>query len=217
MKVLDLFYGLGGFSQAFKERGHEIVTVDIEEKFNPTICKDVLELTIEDLKSYMPFDVVLASPPCTCFSIASISTHWNPNRRPKETAKHAIAIVKKTLQLIEYLNPKFWIVENPRGMLRKMSFMKVYHHKLITLCQYGDTRMKPTDLWGKFPMVFSARRCYNNDNCHESAPRGSKTGTQGLPTSAERAKLPYGLSKELCSACENPSIYNVWLTAEGEQ
>jgi len=48
MRVLDLFSGLGGWSQAFKDRGHEVVTVDIAPKFAPIICKDIMELTPEE-------------------------------------------------------------------------------------------------------------------------------------------------------------------------
>ena len=205
MRILDLFCGLGGWSQAFKDRGHEVVTVDIEQKFNPIICKDIGKLTIFDLKKaadYLSFDVVLASPPCNCFSVASIGKHWNYDGTPKKTAKKAISLVQNTLFLIKELNPKFWVMENPRGMLRQLPFMKLYHRKTITQCQYGSKRMKPTDLWGKFPFLFSARNCKNGDSCHVSAPRGSQTGTQGFATTEERAKIPYGLSEEMCRACE---------------
>ena len=37
--------------------------------------------------------------------------------------------------------------------------------------------------------------CKNGDDCHESAPRGSRTGTQGLNNAFERSKVP----EELCS------------------
>ena len=35
------------------------------------------------------------------------------------------------------------------------------------------------------------------DEINESAPRGSKTGTQGLKGAYERSKVPYQLCKEL--------------------
>lgn len=37
--------------------------------------------------------------------------------------------------------------------------------------------------------------CKNGDSCHQSAPRGSKTGTQGLKGSKERSVIP----AELCN------------------
>lgn len=35
MKVLDLFSGLGGWSAAFKDRGHTVFTVDVHPDFKP--------------------------------------------------------------------------------------------------------------------------------------------------------------------------------------
>lgn len=206
MKVLDLYKGFGGWSQAFKDREHEVVTVDINPKFNPDICKDIFTLTTHDLETYGKFDVILASPPCEHFSVASISKNWTGGIRvyePKteETCK-AIALVKHTLQLIEQLNPRFWVLENPMGVLRKLPFMAKYHHRLVTYCQYGEHIMKPTDLWGKFPLTFAAKSCKNGASCHDRAPREAKTGTQGLKDSASRAKIPYGLSLAICIACE---------------
>jgi len=205
MNVLDLFSGLGGWSEAFKDRGHRVVTIDILAKFNPTICIDIMN--IDNISKYGNFDIILASPPCNCFSVASIGKHWVGKEikyTPKdEETKKAILLVQHTLKLIEEHNPKFWILENPMGILRKLSFMQKYEHRFVTYCQYGEHRMKPTDLWGKFPKLFIAKSCKNGDLCHDRAPRGSHIGgTQGIKSSEERAKIPYGLSLAICIACE---------------
>jgi len=199
MKVLDLFCGLCGWSQAFKERGHDVVTVDNNPKFNSTICKDIMELTAKDFEKYGHFDVILASPPCNCFSIASVYRHWD-NGIPKEDTKKAIELVFHTLKLIDDLKPTFWILENPMCMLRKVIGKPTV---TITQCQYGRDVMKPTDLWGDLPKSFEAKRCKNGDICHERSPRGShKTGIQSLKNPELRAKIPYGLSLAICFACE---------------
>jgi hypothetical protein len=44
--------------------------------------------------------------------------------------------------------------------------------------------------------------CKNGDKCHESAPRGSKTGTQGLKGSVERSVIPKELCEYIVSLCE---------------
>lgn len=204
MKVLDLFSGLNGWNQAFHDRGHKICTVDINSKFNADITADINNLSINDIGKN--FDVILASPPCEHFSVASIGKNWTGGKKayiPKtEATVYAIKTVQHALKIIKEINPQFWIMENPMGILRKMTFMQNYDHKFITYCQYGETRMKPTDLWGKFPPTFEARHCHNNAACHERAPRGAKTGTQGIKGSANRAKIPYQLSLEMCIACE---------------
>lgn len=202
LRVLDLFSGLGGWSAAFKDRGHDVVTVDFNPDFKPTIAADVLELRPDQVPG--PWDVILASPPCECFSMAAGDSHWLPGYVPKPTAEHAIRIVAASLKLIQDLAPRYWVMENPRAMLRKISFMGKYPRKTVTYCQFGDTSMKPTDLWGRFPPNLRLPpMCSNGDSCHEAAPRGSKTGTQGKNGAADRAVVPYALSLRVCLALEN--------------
>ena len=67
MKSLDLFCGTKSFSKVAEEKGFECTTLDILEKFNPTICCDLMDW---DYTQYKPgdFDIVWASPPCTDYS-----------------------------------------------------------------------------------------------------------------------------------------------------
>lgn len=82
---LDLFSGKGGFSQAFEESEEwEVVTVDVEAEFDPDLCADVLELRPADLLEAIGLDrdeidvlVVLASPPCTDFTLACMNKKWD--------------------------------------------------------------------------------------------------------------------------------------------
>lgn len=197
MRVLDLFSGLGGFSQAFKDRGHWVITVDNNPKFKPDLEKDINLLKSDELPG--PFHVILASPPCQCFSVANIGRRWKGGIPDKKTVD-AINLVNKTLKLIEQLKPKFWVLENPRGMLRTIIGKP---QTTISQCQYGNIYMKPTDLWGKLPSTFIPKMCKNNSSCHEKAPRGSLTGLQKIRNPELRALIPYKLSLELCLACEN--------------
>ena len=88
-------------------------------------------------------DVIWASPPCTSYSIAAISHHRkkNPitgNLDPvSDFAKLSDNLVQHTIELIRELQPKYWFIENPRGGLRKMAFMKNLPRYTITYCQYG--------------------------------------------------------------------------------
>jgi site-specific DNA-cytosine methylase len=76
---IDLCSGLGGFSRAFKDAGWEVVTVDVEERFLPTVVADVRNLGSRTLelatkkKSFRAYAkvIVLSSPPCTFFSRAA--------------------------------------------------------------------------------------------------------------------------------------------------
>ena len=83
-----------------------------------------------------------------------------------------------------------------------MDFMQDLPRYTVTYCQYGDKRMKPTDIWTNHPNPNFLPMCKNGDKCHESAPRGSRTGTQGLQNSAERAIIPEALCEHIVEICE---------------
>ena len=208
---LDLFAGLGGFSQAFEDAEEcEVITVDIEPEFDTTYTADVLDLRPSDVLEWLPDEydtlVILASPPCTAFSMAASGTHLDSDGNPvSEWGRESLALTHHTIGLIKGLNPDWWVVENPMGGMRNELGSDPDAH--IWWCQYGSKRAKPTDLWGDIPPSFDARTCANgNSDCHhEPAPRGSDSGTQASNRSAaERAKLPYGLSSALLEAVENP-------------
>lgn len=205
MKILDLFSGSGSFSLAFKDRGHRVTTIDIEEKFHPDIAMDVFKLTPRQV-TLGGFDVVLASPPCTCFSVASIGTHWMGGKEayiPKTNAAMiSIALVEHTKSLVSYIKPRFFVMENPRGVLRKLNCVKDLPRETVWYCQYGDERAKPTDLFGTLPFSFIPKICHNGATDHASAPRGARSGTQGRNGAYERSKIPYNLSLKLCLAME---------------
>jgi len=204
MRVLDLFSGLGGWSAAFADAGHEVVTVELDPKMESTITADVSKLDSIDVPG--PWDVILASPPCQRFSVGTIGKNWKRNADgsflpTNEGAIDALALVEATRRIIDELSPRYFIIENPRGMLRKMPVISDLPRVTVTYCQYGTQHMKPTDLWGSFPPSLWFRKpCSNNATCHESAPRGAKTGTQGIHGSSLRSLVPYALSEAVMNA-----------------
>lgn len=212
MRVLDLFSGLRGWSEPFHERGHETFTIELAEHFEADAhidCGDVA--AVLEAVPWQP-DIILASPPCTSFSMMTVGKNWTHDGQPKrETAVQGQRLVLATVRIIAALRPRWWIIENPRARLRSLPFLEGFERRTVTYCHLGESRMKPTDLWGAFPAsLVLPIECSNLpapcplglDPCHVAAPRGSTTGTQGMD-SAESAKIPAALARLVCIAAEN--------------
>ena len=209
MIVLDLFCGTKSIAKAFEARGHTVYTVDWDKRFNPDLAVDIGTLTandIIDLCGGFP-DVIWASPDCTTYSVAAISTHRrkesNGSLSPvTDYAKRCDAINEYLIALIKGLNPRYWFIENPVGGLRKMDFMQKLPRYTVTYCQYGERRQKPTDIWTNHPDPKFKPQCKRGAPCHDAAPRGAKTGTQSLKNRIEKARIPEMLCNHIVDICE---------------
>ena len=202
IKVLELFAGSRSIGKAAESLGMEVFSVDWEKYKDIDLSIDIENLT----KEHIPFipDAVWASPDCTTYSIAACSTHRRNSIEPfsdyaikcDRVNQHFIKLIKEWLTINQQM---VFFIENPRGMLRKMPFMQEFKRHTIWYCKYGDDRAKPTDIWTNSQTWIPRPECHNFRNgvkhCHhESAPRGSKTGTQGKKGHYERSKIP----NELC-------------------
>jgi len=172
MKVLDLFSGLGGFSQAFKDRGHTVHTLDNNPEFRTTWTYD-----IKEFQPVLEYDVILASPPCTEFSKASMPDSWNNNRKVNPDTE----LVEEAMRIIRVSQPTYWVLENVRGSRPFIEPILGKYRK----------RVGSRYLWGNFPIFYCTH----------------KYGKWKLPPSKDRAALrsliPYELSLSLCMAIEN--------------
>lgn len=207
MRVYDFYSGWEGWSKPFREAGHNVTSIDIEKRFNPDWCMDILQLKPEDVADA---DVILASPPCEAFSVASIGTHWTGGAKAYEPftahARLSLQLVTHTQYIINTVKPKWWVMENPRGLLRKLITPPT---ATTWYCQWGTSRAKPTDIWtnltGRWPT------CYNGCLDHDQQSRyysvrkalGQNGGTQGMVDTAARAVIPYQLASEVLHAVTN--------------
>jgi len=231
MRVLELFAGTRSIGKAFEERGHQVYSIDWDEQFdNIDWHADIGKITAQDILERLGHpDVIWASPDCTTFSVMAIGHHRrkNPvtgNLDPvSEYAKQCDIIDVHVLQLIQELKPKFWFIENPRGGMRKMDWMQGLPRYTVTYCKYGDTRMKPTDIWTNHPCPQFLPPCQNGDTCHMPSPRGAtvkKMREAGLDVSfiggtqweyekvdrnmrgVLRSKIPDKLCQHIVDICE---------------
>lgn len=224
MKVLELFAGTRSIGKAFEARGHEVYSVEWSKDFeNINLYADIGTLTAQDiLEKFGRPDVIWASPDCTTFSVMAISHHRRKNATTgnldpvSDYAKFCDRVDQNVLRLIEELQPKYWFIENPRGGMRKMTWMQGLPRYTVTYCQYGETRMKPTDIWTNHPRPCFKPPCKKGDTCHAAAPRWKtvkKLRDQGIEIEVggtqysqkggrDRSVIPAQLCEHIVDICE---------------
>lgn len=110
MRVVDLFAGVGGWSEGARQAGHTVVAaVERDQTAATWYAKnhgdhvshyDILDVGVSSL---LDCDILLASPPCPNFSIAKAGG---------EETEQDIALASKVAWFIENLLPKYVFIEN---------------------------------------------------------------------------------------------------------
>ena len=115
MNLLELFSGTGSVGTIAKSLGYNVISLDLK---NADINCDILEW---DYKQFdrNHFDFIWSSPPCTEYSVAKTKGIRN--------IEYANSIVLKTIEIIKYFNPKYFVIENPQtGLLKNQEFMNEF-------------------------------------------------------------------------------------------
>lgn len=161
MRTLELFAGTQSFSKGIKRLSadNDAITVDILDKFKPTHQANILEW---DYTQYPigHFDVIWASPPCTEYSKAK--------SRGVRDLDGADALVRRCFEIIDYFQPRVWIVENVgTGLLvRRMETIRSgLSSTFVDYCVYGKPYRKRTILWANVPLHLGL--CQGKGHCRE--------------------------------------------------
>ena len=157
MRLLELFSGTKSVGRAFEALGWEVTSLDADATTRPGICADIREW---DYRTYPPghFDFIWASPVCTEFSRALT--------RRSRRLEDGDCLVLKTIEIIGYLRPRWWAVENPRtGLLKSRPYMKALPYDDVSYCMYGFRYQKTTRIWNNLPWVPSQPVCSKRGRC----------------------------------------------------
>ena len=202
--LLELFSGTGSVGKVAESMGYTVVSLDRD--MEATIQTDIMNWEYQNFEK-PKIDVIWASPPCTEYSRATTC-----GIRDIEGAN---AIVKRTLDIIHYFKPKYWIIENPQtGLLKEQEMMIGIPFKDIDYCKYGMPYRKRTRLWNNIdlwiPKPLCNRDCYSMNPSRtrhlQEAQQGGSTAerrrTQQTFRTTELYRVPADLIKEIFTACD---------------
>ena len=204
--LLELFCGTKSIGKVFDANGFDVISVDMLEKFEPTICKNVLDLTpeaiIEKLPANSKIDVIWASPPCTQYS--KLRTQGGPR-----DLAGADKIVMKVLDLVKYFDVPFYM-ENPQtGLLKSRDVVKNIPFRILDYCQYADEDFpgryrKRTAIWTNTDWIPKRPLCKPSDckfcsdgKKHDHACQQRSRPGQKRSSTKQLYRIPEAIPQEL--------------------
>ena len=155
MRLLELFSGTKSVGDYAESIGIEVISLDIEPKWNATYTMDILDVNDDFLdkltEKHGKIDMIWASPDCRHYS--KVRYNWRALGHPEPNLEYADTLVRKALYIIDYLKPKFWWIENPAtGLLKTRHILDDVPYKRCCYCKYDEDgtfrTKKETMIWG---------------------------------------------------------------------
>lgn len=127
--VVDLFSGVGGFSEGFKNAGFNIILaneIDSEISKSYSINNPETIMVNDNISNIIPViksidkhvDVVIGGPPCQGFSLAGRRNRSNGNEFLNDDRNY---LFREYFNVIKTLEPDFFVMENVPGLMSMMN------------------------------------------------------------------------------------------------
>ena len=223
MKVLELYSGTGSVGKVCKERGFDVVSVDIDGRADINI--DILKWDYKKAFKVGEFDIIWASPPCHTFS--NLRRSWI-NRKLKvfgdnvvtaemldaDMIANGLPLLRKAEEIINYFKPKYFFIENPASSKMK-DYLKHLDNYEVDYCQYSEWGYKkPTIIWCNKNLYFEPKKCdkktcphmihtdkFSRHKNNLGNTRGNKLTGGSVGVIDTRYRIPPKLINELFDSC----------------
>jgi site-specific DNA-cytosine methylase len=186
--------------KAFREKGHEAYSCDIQDCSGghpEWHIKDDVLLVMDD-----DWDMMIAHPPCTYLSRAAGRVLYNKDRLPKtyKSFEFVLQLFNSNIKKIAIENPPGWLCTN-----WKKPDQKIHPY------YFGDCEMKETCLWLKnLPLLYYYHEdnlFYNKTYTSKPIPLSSRIGSDGkiknkyfvsrVSTAKLRSKTFHGIARAM--------------------
>jgi len=205
MKVIwGICAGLGGAEMAFENDSNwKVIRIDNNEKLLDQGIKNLEIQNVLNWQSWVPDlikkygqpEIIIAGPPCLEFSNAYSGPkmkHYRANGG-LDSYEPDMSLVWACQDLISYVKPKWWIVENVAGACPYFDEVFGTHEQKIS----GFV------LWGRFPQLILP------SNFKHSKFENDTWSTDPLRAN-RRAVWPLEISQAVLTAIESQSTLDSW-------
>tara|TARA_R110000796_G_scaffold214969_1_gene330982 strand:+ start:607 stop:1242 length:636 start_codon:yes stop_codon:yes gene_type:complete len=206
MKVLDLFSGTHSVGKVCEELGYEVVSLDLTKAdYNV----DIMDFDYKSKFKPKEFDIVWASPPCVTFSVARLcwlgqkTKYFGDKIITREMLENdmnecGLPILRKAEEIIKYLEPELYFIENPKTG-RMKEFMEHHPHYDVDYCMYSNWGYKKsTRIWTNkvgFKPLLCNKKCGNMSDGKHNTQLGGQRGKR--TSDVNRSRVPTDLIKQL--------------------
>jgi hypothetical protein len=204
--LIELFSGSKIVSTiAAQQFGYKTLTIDHNDKLKPDIISDIKNLQLKSICRKKECSIIWASVPCTEMSILTAGIHWKKISKahrqyvymPRtEAAWSAVRLLEKTLYLIKQINPTFYFIENPRGIMRHLpQMLTIQYRHTVSYSDYGKSIYKPTDIFTNHPSL-------KLTNIKTAVGRTFPNSVNKMKNAYERSKVPNLLIYSILKQCQ---------------
>ncbi len=207
-RLLEIFCGTKSLSKVFEKNDWEVYTIDIEKKYNPSECVNVLDWDYTKFdKDY--FNHIHLSPPCIYMS--QLQTCWYGRYKGKgndkylftkelhlEKLKESDDLLYKCIEILDYFDNNTFTIENPyHNQFNSINNRNIfnYDYTIVDYCMYNHPVKKPTIFYNNFNL--DLKRC---DKKHTHTKwRDYASGTSPIE---QRYMFPEELCNEILKQVE---------------
>jgi hypothetical protein len=182
MRLLEVFCGTKSFGKVFEKHNWEVISLDNDAQWSPTILANVLDWDFKNFdKNY--FNHIHFSPPCIMMSQLQQSWYgrykgrgenkylWTEEIHLKELEKSDL-ILHKINEIINYFENITFTIENPyhkkSNSIIKRNILN-YPFEIVDYCRYNHPIKKPTTIFNNFNLkLLRCNKYKDNEHKHIS-------------------------------------------------
>ncbi len=208
-RMLDLYSGLGGASEAFVKAGWQVdrlenngLLTDPKSEFcvEGTTHQDVLTWDFHKLPP-CTYDFIWASPPCLEFSQAYRAPAMVAKREGREF-KPDLSLLARAKEIIDWFKPEWWVIENVRGASKPFSeFLQSPPRQIVG----------PFFLWGVFPFIQTETGWTHLKETRKKGDGGMSTWSDDPIRANRKGKIPFEISRQFLEGVTEQTRITEWI------